>query len=83
MNIGCPPARQESKKLTGCVRRNGAPVAAETFNSGTKAAAGFSVTNSGQYFVRVRLEEERRRSLLPLQLQMKLRQLLPIAAALS
>ena len=35
----------------------GAPVAAETFNSGTKAAAGFSVTDSGQYFVRVRLEE--------------------------
>ena len=35
----------------------GAPVAAEKYNSGTKAAAGLSVTSSGEYFVRVRLEE--------------------------
>ena len=35
----------------------GAPVAAEKYNSGTKAAAGLSVISSGEYFVRVRLEE--------------------------
>ena len=51
-------ATEKAKKLTVDVfDETGAPVAAETFNSGTKAAAGFSVTNSGQYFVRVRLEE--------------------------
>lgn len=35
----------------------GAPVTTQTYNSGTKAAAGFSVSNSGQYFIRVRLVE--------------------------
>jgi len=35
----------------------GAPVTTQIFNSGTKAAAGFPVINSGQYFVRVRLAE--------------------------
>ena len=35
----------------------GAPVAGEKFDSGTKAASGVSVENSGEYFVRVRLDE--------------------------
>ena len=35
----------------------GAPVPVERYNSGTKAAAGFSVSNSGEYFVRVRVDE--------------------------
>lgn len=35
----------------------GAPVAGEKFDSGTKAASGVSVVNSGGYFIRVRLEE--------------------------
>ena len=51
-------ATEKAKKLTvDLFDETGAPVAAETFNAGTKAAAGFSVTDSGQYFVRVRLEE--------------------------
>ena len=51
-------ATEKAKKLTvDLFDETGAPVAAETFNAGAKAAAGFSVTNSGQYFVRVRLEE--------------------------
>ncbi|MDQ3198473.1 MAG: hypothetical protein M3Q46_04675 [Verrucomicrobiota bacterium] len=33
----------------------GAPVDGEKFNSGTKAASGVSVENSGEYFIRVRL----------------------------
>ncbi|MGH8094263.1 MAG: hypothetical protein ACREIF_12460 [Chthoniobacterales bacterium] len=35
----------------------GAPVKADKYDSGTKAAAGLSVTSSGEYFIRVRLEE--------------------------
>jgi len=51
-------ATEKAKKVTVDVfDETGGPVAAETFNSGTKAAAGFSVSNSGEYFVRVRLEE--------------------------
>ena len=51
-------ATEKAKKLTvDLFDETGAPVTAETFNADTKAAAGFSVTNSGQYFVRVRLEE--------------------------
>ena len=51
-------ATEKAKKVAVDVfDETGAPVVAETFNSGTKAAAGFSVSNSGQYFVRVRLEE--------------------------
>lgn len=51
-------ATEQAKKLAIDVfDETGAPVATEKFNSGTKAAAGFSVTNSGEYFVRVRLEE--------------------------
>jgi hypothetical protein len=51
-------ATEKAKKLAvDLFDETGAPLVAETFNSGTKAAAGFSVSNSGQYFVRVRLEE--------------------------
>ena len=35
----------------------GAPVTGEKFDEGTKAASGISVDNSGEYFVRVRLED--------------------------
>jgi hypothetical protein len=51
-------ATEKAKKLAvDLFDETGTLVVAETFNSGTKAAAGFSVNNSGQYFVRVRLEE--------------------------
>ena len=51
-------ATEKAKKLTIEVfDETGAPVTTEKFNSGTKAAAGFSVSNSGEYFIRVRLEE--------------------------
>ena len=51
-------ATEKAKKLTVDVfDETGARVTGEKFNSGTKAAVGFSVSNSGQYFVRVRLEE--------------------------
>ena len=51
-------ATETAKKLTvDLFDETGAPVSAQMFNSGTKAAAGFAVTNSGQYFVRVRLAE--------------------------
>jgi hypothetical protein len=35
----------------------GAPVTTEKYSADGKAAAGLSVANSGQYFIRVRLEE--------------------------
>jgi hypothetical protein len=51
-------ATENAKKLTVEVfDETGAAVAGEKFNSGTKAAFSVSVDNSGQYFVRVRLEE--------------------------
>lgn len=51
-------ATEQAKKLTVEVfDETGAPVTTQIFNSGTKAAAGLPVTNSGQYFVRVRLAE--------------------------
>ena len=51
-------ATEQAKKLTVEVfDETGAPVTTQIFNSGTKAAAGFPVTNSGQYFIRVRLAE--------------------------
>jgi hypothetical protein len=51
-------ATDEAKALTVEVfDEAGAPVTTQIFNSGTKAAAGFPVINSGQYFVRVRLAE--------------------------
>lgn len=49
---------ENAKKLSVEVfDEKGAPVAGEKFNSGTKAASGVSVENSGQYFIRVRLDE--------------------------
>jgi hypothetical protein len=51
-------ATEKAKRLAIEVfDETGAPVTTEKFNSGTKAAAGFSVTNSGEYFIRVHLEE--------------------------
>jgi hypothetical protein len=51
-------ATEEAKELMVEVfDETGAPVKTQIFNSGTKAAAGFPVINSGQYFVRVRLAE--------------------------
>ena len=51
-------ATAKAKKLAIEVfDETGVPVTTEKFNSGTKAAAGFSVSNSGEYFIRVRLEE--------------------------
>jgi len=51
-------ATGQAKKLTVEVfDETGAPVTTQLFNSGTKAAAGFPVTNSGQYFIQVRLAE--------------------------
>jgi len=38
----------------------GAPVPTQKYDSGTKAAAGLSVTNSGEYFIRVRLDQGER-----------------------
>lgn len=51
-------ATENAKKLVVEVfDETGAPVAGEKFNSGTKAASGVTVNNSGEYFVRVRVEE--------------------------
>jgi hypothetical protein len=51
-------ATEEAKKLAVEVfDETGAPVTTEKYDSGTKAAAGLSVTNSGEYFIRVRLDE--------------------------
>jgi hypothetical protein len=51
-------ATEKAKKLSVDVfDETGAPVTTETFNSGTKAAAGLAVSNSGEYFIRVRLDE--------------------------
>ena len=51
-------ATDNAKRLTVEVfDETGAAVAGEKFNSGTKAASAVSVDNSGEYFVRVRLEE--------------------------
>lgn len=51
-------ATDKGKKVTVEVfNEKGEPVAGEKFNSGTKAASGVAVENSGQYFIRVRLDE--------------------------
>ena len=51
-------ATEKAKKMAVEVfDEKGAPVAGEIFNSGTKAALGVSVEKSGEYFVRVRLQE--------------------------
>jgi hypothetical protein len=54
----CVGATDKAKKVSVAVfDETGAPVAAEKYNSGAKAAAGLSVTSSGEYFIRVRLDE--------------------------
>ncbi len=51
-------ATEQAKKLTiEAFDETGAAVTTEKFNSGTKAAAGFSVINSGQYYIRIGLTE--------------------------
>ena len=51
-------ATEKAKRVSIAVfDETGAPVETEKYDSGTKAAAGFSVSNSGQYLIRVRLEE--------------------------
>jgi hypothetical protein len=51
-------ATDQAKKVSVEVfDETGAALTGDKFNSGTKAAFGMAVENSGQYFVRVRLEE--------------------------
>ena len=51
-------ASVKAKKISVDVYdENGKPVVTETYNSGDKASAGFSPTNSGQYFVSLGLLE--------------------------
>ena len=51
-------ATEQAKKLALTVYdESGQPVTTEVYNEGEKAAAGFSPTNSGQYFVSVTLVE--------------------------
>jgi hypothetical protein len=51
-------ANAKAKKISVDVYdENGKPVVTETYNSGDKASAGFSPTNSGQYFVSLGLVE--------------------------
>ena len=51
-------ATDEAKKLAVEVfDEAGSSVAIEKYDAGTKAAAGLSVTNSGQYFIRLRVTE--------------------------
>jgi len=51
-------ANTKAKKISVDVYdENGKPVVSETYNSGDKASAGFSPTNSGQYFVSIGLLE--------------------------
>ena len=51
-------ATDTAKKISVAIfDETGAPVTAEKYDSGTKAAAGLSVTSSGEYFIRVRLDE--------------------------
>ena len=48
---------EKAKKLSVQVfDETGAPVPTDKYNSGTKAAAGCSVANSGQYFIKVGLD---------------------------
>ena len=51
-------ANTKAKKISVEVYdESGKPVATETYNSGDKASAGFSPTNSGQYFISLGLLE--------------------------
>lgn len=54
-SVGAPPP---AKRLALEVfDETGAPVRTEKFQADGKAAAGLSVSNSGEYFIRVRLED--------------------------
>jgi len=51
-------ANAKAKKISvDLYDESGKPVVTETYNSGDKASAGFSPTNSGQYFVSLGLIE--------------------------
>lgn len=51
-------ANNKAKKITVDVYdESGKPITTETFNEGERAAAGFSPTTSGQYFIAVSLVE--------------------------
>ncbi len=51
-------ATDKAKKVSVAIfDETGAPVTPEKYDSGAKAAAGLSVTSSGEYFIRVRLDE--------------------------
>jgi hypothetical protein len=51
-------ANAKAKKISVEVYdESGKPMVTETYNSGDKASAGFSPTNSGQYFVSISLLE--------------------------
>ena len=51
-------ANTKAKKISLDVYdESGKPVATETYNSGDRASAGFSPTNSGQYFISLGLLE--------------------------
>ena len=51
-------ASAKAKKISVDIYdENGKPMVTETYNSGNKAAAGFSPTSSGQYFVSLGLLE--------------------------
>ncbi len=55
-SVGVPdPAKHLTVELFD---ETGAPVVTDKFHADGKAAAGISVANSGQYFVRVGLEED-------------------------
>ena len=51
-------ANEKAKKISvGIYDESGKPMVTETYDSGNKAAAGFSPTSSGQYFVAIGLVE--------------------------
>ena len=51
-------ATEKAKKLgVEVFDETGAPVTTEKYDGGTKAAAGLSVSNSGQYFISLRVVE--------------------------
>ena len=59
-------ANAKAKKISVEVYdESGKPVVTETYNSGDKASAGFSPTNSGQYFVSLSLLEGEPTDVLP------------------
>ena len=55
--FSCGATEKAAKLSVEIFDETGALVPTQRYNSGTKAAAGLSVTNSGEYFIRVRLDE--------------------------